>query len=82
AGDTYRLYYSASSFGSTHSAIGLLTSKSPEGPWKDVGLVVKTAGQEKDGLNAIDANPVLDALGNPWMVYGSFFDGIYIAPLD
>ena len=54
---------------------------SPEGPWKDEGLVVKTAGQEKDGLNAIDANPVLDALGNPWMVYGSFFDGFTLRRL-
>lgn len=81
-GDTYRMYYSASTFGSTRSAIGLQTSSSPEGPWKDEGLVVKTFENEKDKLNAIDANPVLDAEGNSWMVYGSFFDGIYIAPLD
>ncbi|QOS77335.1 arabinan endo-1,5-alpha-L-arabinosidase [Paenibacillus sp. JNUCC31] len=81
-GDTYRMYYSASTFGSTRSAIGLQTSTSPEGPWKDEGLVVKTAENEKDKLNAIDANPIVDAEGNPWMVYGSFFDGIYIAPLD
>lgn len=82
AGDTYRMYYSASSFGSTQSAIGLQTSSSPEGPWTDEGLVVKTSANEQDKLNAIDANPIVDAEGNPWMVYGSFFDGIYIAPLD
>lgn len=82
AGDTYRMYYSASTFGSTRSAIGLQTSTSPEGPWTDEGLVVQTSENEKDKLNAIDANPVLDAEGNSWMVYGSFFDGIYIAPLD
>lgn len=81
-GDAYRMYYSASTFGSTRSAIGLQTSSSPEGPWTDEGLVVKTSENEKDKLNAIDANPVLDAEGNSWMVYGSFFDGIYIAPLD
>lgn len=81
-GDTYRMYYSASTFGSTRSAIGLQTSASPEGPWTDEGLVVKTSENEKDKLNAIDANPVVDAEGNSWMVYGSFFDGIYIAPLD
>ncbi len=81
-GNTYRMYYSASSFGSTQSAIGLQTSPSPEGPWTDQGLVVKTAGQEKDRLNAIDANPVVAADGKMWIVYGSFFDGIYIAPLD
>ncbi|OMF14481.1 arabinan endo-1,5-alpha-L-arabinosidase [Paenibacillus amylolyticus] len=82
AGDTYRMYYSASSFGSTQSAIGLQTSSSPEGPWTDEGLVVKTSANEQDKLNAIDANPIVDAEGNSWMVYGSFFDGIYIAPLD
>ncbi len=81
-GDTYRMYYSASSFGSTQSAIGLQTSTSPEGPWTDEGIVVKTAAQEKDRLNAIDANPIVDADGKMWMVYGSFFDGIYIAELD
>ncbi|MDR6723935.1 arabinan endo-1,5-alpha-L-arabinosidase [Paenibacillus amylolyticus] len=81
-GDTYRMYYSASTFGSTRSAIGLQTATSPEGPWKDEGLVVSTSENEQDKLNAIDANPVLDADGNSWMVYGSFFDGIYIAPLD
>ncbi len=81
-GDTYRMYYSASSFGSTRSAIGLQTSTSPEGPWTDEGIVVKTDAQEKDRLNAIDANPALDADGKMWMVYGSFFDGIYIAELD
>ncbi len=82
AGETYRMYYSASSFGSTQSAIGLQTSSSPEGPWTDEGLVVKTSANEQDKLNAIDANPIVDAEGNSWMVYGSFFDGIYIAPLD
>ncbi len=81
-GDTYRMYYSASSFGSTQSAIGLQTSNSPEGPWTDQGLVVQTRGDEKDRLNAIDANPVRDADGNMWMAYGSFFDGIYMVPLD
>jgi len=81
-GDTYRMYYSASSFGSTQSAIGLQTSDSPEGPWTDQGLVVQTRGNEKDHLNAIDANPVQDADGNMWMAYGSFFGGIYVAPLD
>lgn len=72
AGDTYRMYYSASSFGSTQSAIGLQTAKSPEGPWTDEGLVVKTLANEQDKLNAIDANPIVDAEGNSWMVYGSF----------
>lgn len=79
-GDTYYLYYSASSFGSNTSYIGVATSESPEGPWTDQGEVVKTAGTDEP--NAIDPNIILDAGGSPWFVYGSFFGGIYAARLD
>jgi arabinan endo-1,5-alpha-L-arabinosidase len=76
----YRMYYSASSFGSRQSLIGLQTSDSIEGPWTDEGVVIKT--REEDPLNAIDANVVNDAEGRMWMVYGSFFGGIHIIQLD
>ena len=78
--DQYRLYYSASTFGSRQSMIGLVTSPSIEGPWEEQGNVIRTKGT--DGLNAIDANVVTDAQGKMWMVYGSFFDGIHIIELD
>lgn len=78
--DTYRLYYSASTFGSRQSMIGLATSPSIEGPWTDKGAVMQT--RNEDSLNAIDPNVVTDADGRMWMVYGSFFGGIHITQLD
>jgi arabinan endo-1,5-alpha-L-arabinosidase len=71
----WRMYYSASSFGSRTSAIGLATAPSPAGPWTDEGLVVSTV-QGIDAHNAIDAAIVFDRHGDPWLAYGSFFDGI------
>ncbi|MBF6625968.1 arabinan endo-1,5-alpha-L-arabinosidase [Aerococcaceae bacterium zg-BR9] len=79
--DKYRLYYSASTFGSTTSMIGLAEAVSPEGPWHDLGEVVKTS-PELCSHNAIDANVVLDKNNNMWLVYGSFFGGIYIVPMN
>lgn len=79
-GDKYYLYYSSSTFGSNRSYIGLATSTTMEGPWKDEGEVIKTG--EGDGPNAIDPNVVVDADVNPWFVYGSFFAGIHMLPLD
>jgi arabinan endo-1,5-alpha-L-arabinosidase len=76
----YRMYYSASSFGSRMSLIGLQTAAHIEGPWEDEGVVIKT--REEDPINAIDANVLECAEGRMWMVYGSFFGGIHIIELD
>ncbi|WP_026263495.1 arabinan endo-1,5-alpha-L-arabinosidase [Paenibacillus sanguinis] len=76
----YRLYYSASTFGSRQSMIGLAVSESIEGPWTDQGVVIKTRAD--DPLNAIDPNVITDHEGRMWMVYGSFFGGIHIIELD
>lgn len=80
-GDTYYLYYAASQFGKTQSFIGVATSKHIEGPWIDQGEVFKTEhGVETP--NAIDPNITFDEDGTPWMVYGSFFGGIYLCEVD
>nr|WP_261852203.1 arabinan endo-1,5-alpha-L-arabinosidase [Clostridium folliculivorans] len=79
-GDYYYLYYAASSFGKNKSYIGLERSKSIEGPWEDMGSVIKS--EEGDKMNAIDPNIVYDKNGDMWMSYGSFWTGIYIVKLD
>ncbi|MCA5892509.1 arabinan endo-1,5-alpha-L-arabinosidase [Isoptericola sp. NEAU-Y5] len=82
----WRMYYSASSFGSRRSAIGLATAPHPSGPWADHGIVVASDHVEPpEGLghpNAIDANVVTEADGSQWLVYGSFFGGVHVLPLD
>lgn len=76
------LAYSCSTFGKNGSAIGLLSCRSlSQGLWNDEGCIV--ASQEKrDNWNAIDPNFVIDDNDNPWVVWGSFWDGIQIVRLD
>ena len=85
------LAYSCSTFGKNGSAIGLLSSRSlAANLWKDEGCIVcsrdwkvnadvTTSG---DNWNAIDPNFVIDDEDNPWLVWGSFWDGIQLARLD
>ena len=80
-GSQWRMYYSASTVGSRTSAIGLASAPHPSGPWQDRGVVV-TSLNHVEGPNAIDANAVVDAEGRHWLVYGSFFGGIWIVELD
>jgi len=83
--DRYHLYYSISTFGSNHSAIGLATNPTldPDDEnfeWTDHGIVVRS--QRSDFYNAIDANLVLDEDDIPWLAFGSFWGGIKLARLD
>lgn len=77
----WHMYYSASTFGSRTSVIGLATASSPAGPWVDHGIVVATQ-HDRDAHNAIDAAVAFDRDGRPWMIYGSFFGGIHIVELS
>ncbi len=77
----YRLYYCVSAFGLNTSYIGLAESDSPEGPWKQMGCVVKTG--PGTAMNAIDPSVVVDAAdGKWWMHYGSYFGGLYCVELN
>lgn len=81
----YHLYYAASTFGSQDSAIGLATNttldpKSPKYKWVDEGMVLRSG--TADSFNAIDPNFVRDAEGQPWLVWGSYWDGIRLRRLD
>ncbi|MEZ2715796.1 arabinan endo-1,5-alpha-L-arabinosidase [Niallia circulans] len=77
----YYMYYSASTFGSTVSCIGLATADHLKGPWCDQGIVLQT-NPEIATHNAIDANVVRDKYGKYWLCYGSFFGGIYLVRLN
>ena len=74
--------YSCSTFGKNGSAIGLLSTPSLTFPvWNDEGCIV-TSREKRDDWNAIDPNFVIDEHDQPWMVWGSFWDGIQLARLD
>ncbi len=76
------LAYSCSTFGKNGSAIGLLsTRKLAFGLWDDEGCIVSSR-EKRDNWNAIDPNFVIDDNYQPWMTWGSFWDGIQIVRLD
>ena len=83
--DRYFLYYSASSFGKNTSAIGLATNPTldpadPDYKWTDEGVVIQSSPRED--FNTIDPAVTLDAEGNLWLAFGSFWSGIRMIQLD
>jgi len=81
----YYLYYSASTFGSNHSSIGLATnetldSSSDKYRWVDQGKVI--GSNIDDDWNAIDPNVVFDEHNQPWLAFGSFWGGIKLRKLE
>ncbi|WP_437289559.1 arabinan endo-1,5-alpha-L-arabinosidase [Sorangium sp. So ce406] len=83
-GDTYHLYYSASTFGSNRSCIGHATKASLDSaePWTDRGAAIcSNTGATRDEWNAIDPNVAIDEEGTPWLAFGSFWTGIKMVKL-
>ncbi len=83
--DRWHLYYAVSTFGTQESAIGLATNRtldpnSLEYGWVDQGEVLRS--RPGDAWNAIDANLVLDEGDQPWLTWGSYWDGIWLARVD
>lgn len=81
----YHLYYSASTFGSNRSSIGLATNQtldqaSNKYKWVDQGKVISS--YSSDDWNAIDPNVVLDEKDEPWLSFGSFWGGIKLRKLE
>jgi arabinan endo-1,5-alpha-L-arabinosidase len=81
-GGKYRLYFSASTFGSSRSCIALAEAKNIEGPYRYRGMALKSGANAQREPNAIDPAVVRDRRGNQWLSYGSFFGGIFLVPLD
>lgn len=94
----YYLYYCVCEGTSPQGAIGYAVADSIDGPFENLGLLVKSSG--KDILkyndingeekiynsnvdpNAIDPAVFYDAEGRLWMMYGSYSGGIYILELN
>lgn len=82
AGSEWRLYYSASTFGSSRSAIGMAVSDSITGPWEDRGIVIRSDANAVSKPNAIDPCLFTAPSGKQYMTWGSFFGGIWLTALD
>ena len=82
----WHLYYSCSTFGKNGSAIGLAVNKtldrtSKDFKWEDRGMVIASR-RGKDNFNAIDPNLIVDENGQPYLTFGSFWDGIQLVKLS
>ena len=78
--DRWWLTYSCSTFGKNTSAIGLMSADRLNGHWRDEGCLV--ASKESAPWNAIDPCMIADGQDGLWMTWGSFWDGIQMAPID
>lgn len=81
----YYLYYSISAFGKNTSCIGLVVNKtldttSSDYKWEDMGKVIQSV-PGRDLWNAIDPNLIMDEKNTPWLVFGSFWEGMKLVKL-
>lgn len=81
-GNEYRVYYSLSSPTPRLSAIGLMVSDKPYGPFTERGLVVTSFANNTRQTNAIDPTVTVTPSGDHWFYYGSAWDGIYKIQLN
>lgn len=82
-------YYTVSQHGSRNSAIGVASTDDIEGEWTDHGAVINTEKGPQSQIwpynesNAIDAAFITDQQTNkPYLLYGSFWHGIFQVPLS
>lgn len=81
----YCVYYAISTLGSQVSGIGLVTNPTLDPSdasfqWTDQGPVITSTNGSP--YNTIDPCPTFDASGNPWLCFGSYWNGIYVVPLN
>lgn len=81
-GDKYYLYYCTSSSGSQNSAIGVAVTDDPsKNDWKDLGMVIRSYHGVSQ-YNCIDPNVIIDDDGTPYLVWGSYWEGIFMRKID
>lgn len=88
-GDRYLVIYGATGggLGGGHNGRILtmwnktLDPKSPDFGWEDKGMVI-ASHRRVDNWNAIDPNLIVDKKGQPYLTYGSFWDGIQLIKLN
>ncbi len=81
----YYMYYCTCEGSSPLSALGVAVSDSPEGPYKNLGIFLKSGMPGYNATvypNAIDPHTFFDKENRLWMVYGSYSGGIYILEMD
>ena len=81
----YYLYYCTCKGDSPLSMLGVAVSDSPEGPYENLGVFLKSgyAGYDATRLpNVVDPCVFFDREGKLWMVYGSYSGGIFILEMN
>lgn len=81
----YYMYYCCCEGSKPLSALGVAVSDSPEGPFENIGILLKSGEEGYDATalpNAIDPCVFFDAENRLWMVYGSYSGGIFLLELD
>ena len=87
----FYMYYCACRGDSPLSALGVAVSDDIEGPYKNLGIILRSGGlRAPDGSfydatrhpNVVDPHVFFDAEGKLWMVYGSYSGGIFILEMD
>lgn len=88
----FYMYYNACKGDSPLSAMGIAVAERIEGPYKDLGIILKSGmrGAGSDGEvydatmkpNVVDPDVFFDEENRLWMVYGSYSGGIFIMELD
>ena len=81
----YYMYYCCCEGSKPLAALGLAVSDSPEGPFDNVQILLKSGEPGYDATrlpNAIDPCVFFDAEERLWMVYGSYSGGIFLLELD
>ena len=80
----YYMYISfTTGFGSNRSVISRVESDNVLGPYSNETIIIESVtSNQPDKPNCIDPELFHDKDGGLWMVYGSFFGGVYIKALN